>query len=134
VNAPVRPNGVNGFVVAGVDVEHPDHHDQQHDRDLEHHQVGLEPGGPLHAPVQDERDEQAEQHREQVHHVGAGATPVVGLGARRAEHPRRQLDPDEAEQLVEVPGDAPGHHRDDRVYSSSRSQPMNQAANSPSTT
>jgi hypothetical protein len=74
VNAPVRPNGVNGFVVAGVDVEHPDHHDQQHDRDLEHHQVGLEPGGPLHAPVQDERDEQAEQHREQVHHVGAGAT------------------------------------------------------------
>jgi hypothetical protein len=94
--------------VEGADDDH-----QRHHGDLQVHQRCLEPRGVAHALVEDERDEQAEQHGEEVDLVRT-VGDAVGLGARRAGHPQRQPDVQETEQVVEVAGDADGHHRHDR--------------------
>ena len=100
-------------VVARLDVEGADDDHQQDDRDLEVDQPRLEARRAAHPAVEDEGDEQAQQHGEQVDLVGA-RRHVAGLGTGSAEHPLRQRQPEETDQLAEVAGDADGDDGDDR--------------------
>ena len=93
--------------VVGLDVEEPDDDHRQHDRDLDEDQPGLDLRAGLDAAVEQPGDEEAQQDREQVDVVPAA-------GARRAEHPGRQVDAEAVEQEGDVLRDADRHDGDDR--------------------
>ena len=126
------PNGRNGCSCRRH-VEHADHDDQQHDRDLEQDQEGLERGRRCAYP-------------------GSGRTRSAGRAAARTGRPRRSRGCLRARcparrastRAAATPRSRAGRRSSRRcrwpttatiaVYSSSRSQPMNQPTNSPSTT
>ncbi len=62
---------------------HHDHH--HHDHDLDPHHEGLEPRRGPDTQIEQGGDQQAQQCREQIHHM---AVP----GTRRAQHPVRKVN------------------------------------------